>query len=193
MIGEIVGAATNPLDKALLAFSWNGGLMTNLGTLNGNACSVADAVNSRGQVVGGSGLSFPAFSPSCTDAIEHAVLWEDGKILDLNSLVSVPSELTLNEATFINDRGEISGFGSLANGDTHAVELIPCDTNHPDVEDCDYEPVEAVTGAQAQSAQIPQTQAASPSKASPGEMMLRFRTLMAGHNRRYGMGQTSPK
>ena len=191
--GDVVGAATNPLDKALFAFSWKEGVMTNLGTLNGNACSAADAVNSKGQVVGGSGLSFPAFFPSCTDAIEHAVLWEDGKILDLNSLVSSPSELTLNEATFINERGEISGFGSLANGDTHAFELIPCDANHPDVDDCDYEPVEAVTGAQAQSAQIPQTQAASPSKASPGAMMLRFRTLMGGHNRRYGMPQISPK
>jgi probable HAF family extracellular repeat protein len=191
--GEVVGAATNPLDEALLAFSWKEGAMTNLGTLNGNGCSAADAVNSKGQVVGGSGLYDAAFFSACTDAVEHAVLWEDGKILDLNSLVSAPSELTLNEATSINDHGEISGFGSLANGDTHAFVMIPCDANHPDVEDCDYEPVEAVTGAQAQSALIPQTQAASPSKASPEQMMLRFRTLVAGHNRRYGMVQTSPK
>ena len=55
-----MGAATNPLDKALLAFSWKESAMTNLGTLNGSA---ADAVNSKGQVVGGSGFYDVVFFP----------------------------------------------------------------------------------------------------------------------------------
>jgi hypothetical protein len=35
--------------------------------------------------------------------------------------------LTLNEATSINDSGEISGFGTLSDGSQHAFLLIPCD------------------------------------------------------------------
>ena len=110
--------------------------------------------------------------------------WEDGKILDLNSVVSAPSDLTLNEATFINDRGEISGFGTLANGDTHAFVLIPCDANHRNVDDCDYEPVEGVTGLQVRPAQVMQASAASPAKLSLPKMMTRFRSLPGGRNRR---------
>jgi hypothetical protein len=36
------------------------------------------------------------------------------------------SALTLMEAVFINDRGEIGGFGTLPNGDTHDFLLVPC-------------------------------------------------------------------
>jgi probable HAF family extracellular repeat protein len=182
--GRVVGAATNSGDQALLAFSWKDGAITNLGTLNGDACSAADAINSKDQVVGGSGFYDASFFPACTDAVEHAVLWEDGKILDLNLLVSAPSDLTLNEATFINDRGEISGFGTLANGDAHAFALIPCEANHPDVEGCDYDPVEVVPELQAWPAQITPAPAVSPATSSPLEVMTRLRSSMAGRNRR---------
>jgi probable HAF family extracellular repeat protein len=182
--GRVVGAATNSGDQALLAFSWKDDAITNLGTLNGDACSAADAINSKDQVVGGSGFYDASFFPACTDAVEHAVLWEDGKILDLNSVVSAPSDLTLNEATFINDRGEISGFGTLANGDTHAFVLIPCDANHPNLDGCDYEPVEGVTGLRVRPAQVMQASAASPAKLSLAKMMARFRSLPGGRNRR---------
>jgi hypothetical protein len=52
----------------------------------------------------------------------------------LNSLVPSGSGLTLTEAWSINDRGEIAGWGNLANGDVHVVLLVPngnCD------DDCD--------------------------------------------------------
>jgi hypothetical protein len=45
--------------------------------------------------------------------------------------------LTLTAGISINDRGEITAQGLLANGDQHAVLLIPCDENHPGVEGCD--------------------------------------------------------
>ena len=124
--GMVVGSATNEGDQALHAFRWKDGVMTNLGTLTGDACSVSDAINSSGQVVGGSGLSLAAFFPACTDPVEHAVVWENGRMIDLNRFVPDGSNLTLNEAVFINDRGEISGFGTLPNGDKHAFLLIPC-------------------------------------------------------------------
>lgn len=82
--------------------------------------------------MGGSGFSTPPpFFPGCTDPVEHAVIWKNGQIFDLNLLVTNPSDLTLNEATFVNDKGEISGFGTLPNFDTHAFLLIPCDENNP--------------------------------------------------------------
>jgi len=161
--GQLVGAATNPGDQALLAFSWKDDAITNLGTLSGNSCSAADAINSNGQVVGGSGFNDSAFFPACTDAVEHAVLWEHGQILDLNSLASAPSGLTLNEATFINDRGEISGFGTLANGDTHAFVLLPCDENHSNVEGCDFNLVDTTS----LDTQISSTQSVPDSAAQP--------------------------
>jgi len=76
----------------------------------------------------------------------------------------------------INDRGEIAGKGLLPNGDTHAILLIPCDENHPGVEGCDYEPVQATTETPVQSAQIAQAPTdASAGKLSAIEMMKRYR------------------
>jgi probable HAF family extracellular repeat protein len=124
--GEVVGAASNEGDQAFLAFHWKNGKMTNLGALPDNACSVSDAINSSGQVVGGSGFSLSAFFPACTDSVEHAFLSENGRMIDLNRFVPDSSDLTLNEAVFINDRGEISGTGTLPGGDQHAFLLIPC-------------------------------------------------------------------
>lgn len=125
--GEIVGTVS-PNGRALIAFLWKNGVQTGLGTLNSDPCSVADAINSKGQVVGGSGsFGTGGFFPACeTTSIEHAVLWGNGRIVDLNAFVPPDSELTLVEASSINDRGEISGFATLPNGDVHAFVLIPC-------------------------------------------------------------------
>ncbi len=120
-------------------------MISNLGTLPGNACSAADAINSKGQVVGGSGFFLPDFFPGCTDTVEHAFVWENGTMVDLNAFVPPGSDLTLNEAVFINDRGEISGFGTLPNGDTHAFLLIPCGAD--DTEGCQDDVVGASVAA----------------------------------------------
>jgi probable HAF family extracellular repeat protein len=127
--GTVVGTVSSANDQALLAALWKGGVITNLGTLPGDACSATDAINSAGQVVGGSGFNAAEFFPACTDLVEHAFLWENGTMVDLNAFVSPGSDLTLNEAVFINDRGEISGFGTLANGDQHGFVMIPCGPN----------------------------------------------------------------
>jgi probable HAF family extracellular repeat protein len=116
--GDIVGGATNQNDQAFLAFVWKNGVITDLGSLQGDDCSFATNVNSVGQIVG---ASFPwAGGPS------RAFLWERGSIIDLNTLVPPGSDLQLTEATFINDRGEISVQGLLPDGDTRAVLLVPC-------------------------------------------------------------------
>ena len=69
-------------------------------------------------------------------------------MVDLNALVPANSPLHLFTASFIDDRGRIGAFGSLANGDMRAVLLIPCDESNPNVEGCDYSLVDARSTAQ---------------------------------------------
>jgi len=108
--------------------------MIDLGTLPGHCFSGATSINARTQVTAS---SFP-----CDGSPAHAVLWENGgPMVDLNDLVS-GAHMTLS-GSWINDRSEITGIGTLANGDLHAFFLIPCDENHPGVEGCDYSLVEA--------------------------------------------------
>src|SRR5208283_1014531 len=79
--------------------------------------------NSSGQIVGGSRIN---------STTVHGFLWENGgPMVDLNSLVPPGSPLTSTNTWSINDRGEIAGWGKMANGDVHAILLIPCDEKHP--------------------------------------------------------------
>ena len=119
--GEVVGLANLPGDTGHDAFLWKNGVITDLGNLG--KTSSAEGINSSGQIVGGSRVNSTTVS---------AFLWENGgPMVDLNSLVPPGSALILTEAWSINDRGEIAGWGKLANGDVHVVLLIPCDDHHP--------------------------------------------------------------
>ncbi len=101
-------------------------------------------------------------------------------MIDLNGFVPDSSDLTLNEAVFINDNGEITGFGTLPNGDQHVFLLLPCQGGGDGCEE-----------AHVRSAQVSQAPAASPGKSSAVEMSARYRSSKAGRSRRYGMPQTS--
>jgi hypothetical protein len=64
-----------------------------------------------------------------------AFLWENGgPMIDLNSFVPPGSGIVLNDAAFINDRGEIAVDGRL-NGDHHAFILVPDGDCDDDCED----------------------------------------------------------
>ncbi len=125
--GEVVGGADVPGNQASHAFLWKDGVMADLGTLHGDRFSGASAINSQGQVVGES------CPQSCGNHFnDRAVLWENGLIFDLNSLIANGhSGLRLTIAIAINDRGEIAGLADppgclfdLVCG--HAFLLIPC-------------------------------------------------------------------
>jgi len=135
--GEVVGWSALKEGSADHAFLWREGVMTDLGGIEGFPCSNANAINSSGQIVGA------AYSAESDCAVEHAVLWQDGQAIDLNVFVPLDSGLLLEEADFINDRGEIIGYALLPNGDEHAFLLIPCDENHPGIDGCDYSMVDA--------------------------------------------------
>ena len=151
--GEIVGAADfsstggSPFD----AFLWRHGVATDLGHL-GDCFSLAFAINSHRQVVGG--------TFSCADgAHSRAFLWENGTIVDLNALVPAGSPLQLVEPEAINDRGEIAGNGvppSVAPGDinslAHAFLLIPvCEDG---TEGCADAPIDPAVVAQSRVASV---------------------------------------
>jgi probable HAF family extracellular repeat protein len=115
------------------------GELTDLGVIGTDQCgSYATGINERLQIVGSS-------ISSCTTFESRAFLWEDGTMFDLNALIPPDSALYLQFTETINSRGEIAGTGSDVHGNTHAFLLIPCDENHPNIEGCDYSPVEGST------------------------------------------------
>ncbi|MFZ0800175.1 MAG: hypothetical protein WCA13_09460 [Terriglobales bacterium] len=167
--GEVVGNASLPTPCSVgngyvqQAFLWRDGAITDLGGLPNTPNSGGLFINSRSQVVG---ASF-----SCDFSTFTAFLWEQGSMVDLNSLIAPDSPLYLYWAGYITDDGEIGAFGSLSSGDDHAVLLIPCDENHPGVEGCDYNMVDA---------------SAAPSQPSAsGPLMPGRRTTLPGTNHQF--------
>ncbi len=127
--GQVVGVARNGAGQ-LHAFLYQldaGGNVTSrtdLGELGGGY-STANAINNAGQVVG------------VSDA--RAFLWEQGAMMDLNTLLPPGSAWTLTRADGINDAGQIVGQGWI-NGQRHAFLLTPAtacpgDLNHDGVVD----------------------------------------------------------
>ena len=97
--------------------------MTDLGVFAGDQCSVAYVINSGGQTVG--------TSDDCSGNNAHALLWENGSMSDLNTLIPAGSGVQLTVGLGINEQGQIAAQGLLPNGDIHAFLLTPCDEKHP--------------------------------------------------------------
>jgi probable HAF family extracellular repeat protein len=136
----MVGGGAFP-NRVFDAYLWRNGVATDLGTLDGDCGSEADAINSKGQVIG---TSFPC------DGGTRTFLWEDGSMIDLNALVPPGSGLQFVDVTAINDPGEIAGTEvppSCKGGPTpargndaacgHAYVLIPCNGEHFNDEGCE--------------------------------------------------------
>jgi probable HAF family extracellular repeat protein len=94
--GEIVGgeeSATNP--NHINAYSYLGGVMTDLGLPAGFSDSIAMGVNNSGQVVG---YAYAA------DGSTHAFLYSAGVMVDLGALAG-----NFSEATAVNNIGQVVG------------------------------------------------------------------------------------
>ena len=113
--GQVVGYAENStqdptciapqvLDLEAVLWGPKPGEIHELPQLSGDTIAGAAAINDRGQVVGTSGA---CMSPS---PLAHAVLWQNGSVIDLGSLGGALKNL----ATGINERGDVIGFSDLA-------------------------------------------------------------------------------
>jgi probable HAF family extracellular repeat protein len=179
--GHVVGKAAlpGPQPQTVHAFLAKKAQIMDLGTQDGDLCSVAIGINSNDQVVGGSGVTTDCFNPS------RAFLWEHGQMIDLNTFVPPNSALTLTQANSINDRGEITAQGVLPSGDQRAVLLIPCDDDHPGIEGCDYSIVDADAAATSVTA-TPATKSASPFVQGNPALGGAANPMMRRFGRRYG-------
>lgn len=87
------------------AFRWQDGKLNDLGALPGANGSIASEINARGQIVGAS--STGDIDPLTGLPESRAVLWTDGKILNLGALGGGTSA-----ATGIDNRGLVVGFSA---------------------------------------------------------------------------------
>ncbi len=121
---EVVGYSLNANyeDRAFLwlpqpAYGLPAG-MNDLGTLGGDL-SKAFAINDLGQIVGNARIP-----KSGASAVQHAFIWQDGEMTDLNDLIPADSGWELQVARGINNRGQIVGYGYIGN-EQHAFLLTP--------------------------------------------------------------------
>jgi len=98
------------------AFLWANGTMRDLGTLgadeSGFSNSTPYAVNDAGQVVGWS-----TYSENGVAKGNRAFLYQNGTMTDINTLLSAGSGLVLENALAINNRGQITAFGTRTEGE----------------------------------------------------------------------------
>ena len=103
--------------------------MTDLGTLTGDASSVALKINFLGQVIGNSGNTLYSFN-FAGDAPPFEVtgrpfIWTESEgMQDLNTLIPQTSGWVLTSAADINIWGQIVGSGTR-NGQPHGFLLTP--------------------------------------------------------------------
>jgi len=101
--GQIVGTSGLE-DGHSRAFLWEKDTLDNLGVLpEGGDSSYAADINSAGQVVG----SVEGYG----DHGQVAFLWQNGDMIDLNTLIPADSGWALLGAWAVNDAGQIVGFG----------------------------------------------------------------------------------
>ena len=114
--GQVAGVSyfANGTYRAFLTEA-SGGTMHDLGTLTTGGSSYAYGVNNKGQVVG-----YATTASGVTDAF----LYQDGKMVDLNSLADAIPGVHLTEALAINNNGSILAEGIDAMGQTQAYLLL---------------------------------------------------------------------
>src|SRR5271165_1604268 len=125
--GEVAGFAENStLDPGcpapqVLHFEpvvWEKGLIQELPTYGGDPDGIAQEINDNGEAVGGSGTCATFNSNFLYNLVPvHALLWENGKAIDLGNLGGQTGQAGGNIAYGINNQGQVVGNSDLP-GDT---------------------------------------------------------------------------
>lgn len=105
---QIVGQAVDSAGTALAAIWENNGVSSLGPLLPGDGASFATSINNQGQVVGSSFDTSGNWS--------HGLIWENGRMFDLNQLFPASSNLYVISASNINDRGQIAGMAVEMSG-----------------------------------------------------------------------------
>lgn len=110
-LGQIVGYSILPNSTEMQPFFWQDGVMTSIDILSSSG--YARDINNLGEVVGKDG--------------DVPFIWDSiGGMRNLNDLLDSSGEdWLLSHAFGVNDSGQIVGFGSNPDGDTHAYLLTP--------------------------------------------------------------------
>jgi probable HAF family extracellular repeat protein len=133
--GEIAGFAFHADNLTSSPVLWRNGRATPLAKLPGYRCGGASYINSVGQIIGEL-VAMPGFcsQPDPSETAQAAVLWENGSVVDLNTVIPANSPLQLVKANDIDGRGEIAGIGVPPGVPVyeyptkgHAFVLIPCE------------------------------------------------------------------
>lgn len=114
--GATAGGGAIGFDPSARAAVWDSGQTVNLGTLEGGRVSSASAINLSGVIVG---YAIDARNE------QRAVVWQNGAIADLNTLIPADSGQTLIAAYDVNDAGHIVCGAKAADGAFTGVVLSP--------------------------------------------------------------------
>ncbi len=99
---DVVGTAHRISNRLIPPFLWSDGRMMPLASF-GCGGGTARSINNRRTIVGS------IRSPS---GVQIAFLYRDGVMIDLNTLLPNGSDWVLNEASDINEKGQIVGYGT---------------------------------------------------------------------------------
>jgi probable HAF family extracellular repeat protein len=114
--GDAVGQCENAAQTSTQAVIFQQGAAIPLGMLPGDTSSGASTINARGQAVG--------YSSNSTTS--HAVLFENGNVVDLTTRLAPGSTWSFAVALRINDQGQIVGNGSPTGGPCRGAPLFGC-------------------------------------------------------------------
>lgn len=115
--GQVIGVSDLAGDTAFHAFLWTKATgMRDLGTLPGDTYSSGSGINDAGDIVG---LSLDQ------NFNGRAILWHNGRMTDLNTLIPANSPISLFAGCAINENGQITGLGVTTAGEFHAYLLTP--------------------------------------------------------------------
>jgi probable HAF family extracellular repeat protein len=116
--GVIAGYSNSSTSGSnFVTVAWDpSGKIHNLGTLPGGTSSAAYDINDSNQIVG--------FSNTVTSTSDAMIWTQKGGMKDLNSLIPPNSGWVLVLANWINNSGQITGYGTI-NGENHAFLLTP--------------------------------------------------------------------